>query len=145
MALADRLDDGFRITIAFAAFPSIEFYEKDVGLPGFMGGGPIRTTTMRNTLFETKSPRSLIDIPETTTKVSFTSAAFMSTNVRAMINTPTLITYTLPDGHTYAIYGYVDEFNVDPFVIGEQPSANIKIVHTNTHPTTKAEVAPVFT
>lgn len=145
MALENRIDDGFSITITFGDFPNVEFYEKEVQIPGFMMGGPIITSTMRNTKYVTKSAKALLDIPDNNCKVSFTSDAFATTNVHDMMGVNQLITYNLPDGATYALYGFVDEFMPDPFVIGEQPSANLRICHTLTHPTTKVETAPVFT
>ena len=145
MPLEDRLDDGWSIRITFADFPDVEFWFKEVGMPGYSMGGAILTSTMENEVVHTKSPKGLIDVPDTMTKVSFSSEAFNATGgVRPMMGKNNLATYKLPDGAEYDVYSFIDEFLPDPFVYGEQPTANLKIIHTNTHPITKVETLPVF-
>src|SRR5437773_1398887 len=66
-----HLDDGFSTKIAFAANPTISFWEKAVKPPGLDGSAPIDTTTMHNTAYRTMAPRSLKTATESSTSVAY--------------------------------------------------------------------------
>lgn len=137
-----RMDDGFSTTITLANGTTL--FEKSVTPPGLDGGGAIDTTTMRNTLYRTNSPKSLITLSESSVTVAYDPAAY-STLITAL-NTNQLITITFPDTSTIAFWGFLNSFTPGENTEGEQPTAELTIIpsnHDNASP--PAEVAPVIT
>jgi len=57
----NKLKDGFRTLIAFAADPDVKLWEKEVTLPGIDVGEKIPTTDMHNVTWRTYAPRALKD------------------------------------------------------------------------------------
>ncbi len=139
-----RLDDGHSTTIEFAAEDSagILFWEKEVTPPGMEGGGPNDTTTMRNLVYRTQSPKQLITMTDATLKVAYDAA--VSDQIVAIINVNNLITITYPDGATLAFWGWLNTWAPDPLVEGEQPTATVTI-HASNQNASGVETAPVLT
>jgi hypothetical protein len=137
-----RIDDGFSTLIAFSNYPSVSFWEKEVTPPGMEGGGANEISTMRNTTWRTKAPKSLVSL----TDCSFTAAydPVVYDDVVAMINENQLITITFPDGATLAFWGWLDNFTPNANVEGEQPTASCVIIPSN-QSDSYAEKAPVYT
>ena len=142
-----RIDDGHSTTISFGTGPSgtgpgITMWEKEVTPPGMDGGGENDTSTMRNTLYRTKSPKSLISLTEMSITVSYDTDIY--NDVIEMINTNQEITITFPDTSTLVFWGWLDKFTPAAVVEGEQPTAEIAIVCSN-QDADGDEIAPVLT
>lgn len=137
-----RLDDGFSTTYELANLPGVQLYEKEVTPPGIAAGGPIDTTTMRNTEWRTQRPKQLKSLTQMTVTVAYSTGAFDEIDAQVGINQ--LITITFPDGSTRAFWGWIDEFQPGALVEGEQPTATMTIIPSNSNNATPpAEVAPV--
>lgn len=137
-----RLDDGFSTIITIANLPNVKLYEKDVTPPGFSGGGPIDTTTMRNSNWRTMAPKSLKSLSALTATVAFATEALNDIQNQLGINQ--LVIVTFPDNSSLSFYGWIDEFTLGKFTEGEQPTATITIQPSLRHPTTGAETAPDY-
>tara|TARA_R110002167_G_scaffold46072_1_gene137792 strand:- start:2 stop:454 length:453 start_codon:yes stop_codon:yes gene_type:complete len=139
--MVTRLDDGFATTITLANGTTL--YEKSVTPPGLDGGGAIDTTTMRNTLYRTNSPKSLITLSECSVTVAYDPNAYSA--IITTLNTNQLITVTFPDGTTIAFWGWLNSFTPGEATEGEQPTAEMNVVpsnHNNAAP--PVEVAPAI-
>ena len=136
-----RLDDGFSTTIAFADDSDVQLFEKEVTPPGIDAGGPIDTTTMQNTTYRTMVGKSLITLSESSLTVAYDTALY--NEIVAMVGNNQQITITFPDATTIAFFGFIDKFTPNALVEGEQPTAEIVIVPTNTN-TSGVETAPVI-
>lgn len=134
-------NDGFSTQIAFAQDANISLWEKTITPPGVDGGGEIDITTMINTAYRTKAPKSLI----TLTEVSFTAGydAAVYDEVIAITNVNGLITLTFPVGDTLAFYGWLNLFQPGDHVEGEFPEAECTIIVSNQN--AGVETAPVMT
>lgn len=139
-----RLDDGFATLITLANIPTVKIFEKEVTPPGISGGGPIDTTTMRNTAWRTQSPKQLKTLTAVSATVAYATEALDV--IRAQINVNQEITIHYPDGSTDVFWGYLDEFTPSAHVEGEQPTATLSIQPTN-HDNDEPynEVAPLYT
>jgi len=129
-----RVDDGHSTTIEFGDQPSgtgpgITFWEKEVTPPGLDGGGENDTTTMRNLVYRTRSPKKLITLTEMTILVSYDIGFY--DDILDLLNNNQLITITFPDDTTLAFWGWLDKFIPNNFIEGEQPTATITIVPSN--------------
>lgn len=138
-----KLKDGYTTKIAFALDPDISLWEKDVQPGSPDGGPPIDQTTMWNTLYRTKAPQSLVDTTDGKSKCAYDPAAL--TQIMAIINREGGITVRYADGSTEDVWGYVQKFERDPLVIGQQPEATVTWVTTNFDPNAKVEQGPVVT
>lgn len=144
MSLANRIDNGFSTTLEFDENPTLEFYEVEVQPPGWDGGDPINTSTMRNTTLETFTPAALMTMTEITVSVAYTSDIFhLTTGVKAMVNINQEVILTLPDGATVTFWGYVRSFIPPTHVKNVRPMAGLRVVPTNTNDS-KVETLPVF-
>jgi hypothetical protein len=130
-----RLDDGFSTTIDFGDFPSVQFFEKTVTIPGMDGGGPNDTTTMRNDTLRTRAPKKLKSMTEMTSVVSYDPEVFDVNAVWAMINVNQLITINFPDSSHVVFYGWLNSFIPGELREGEQPTATISVQCSNQDPT----------
>lgn len=139
----DMLKNGYRSLITVALDPDIDFWERTVKPPGLDGGDPINTTTMHNTTLRTFSPSALTTMTPCTVTVAYASAAFEQ--IQAILNKPTTITLTLPDGGTVAFYGYVHIFEPNDLSEGNLPEATLTIQPTNQDPTDGSEQQYVYT
>lgn len=137
-----RIDDGYQTLVTFALDSDVEFWEKEVTPPGLDGGGEIDTTTMHNTLYRTKNPKSLITLTPLTMVAAYDPVVYDS--ILTMLNSNQLIMVTFPDGSTVEFYGWVDKFTPNRNVEGEQPTAEVTIVPSNQN-TSGVETAPNYT
>lgn len=137
---------GFSTQIAFSLDANVAFWEQEVQPPGYDGGDKIETSTMFNTLYETFSPRTLIEITDTSVVAAYDPLVF--TEIVSLINKAIpdgAVTVHFPDGSTLDFFGYLKSFIPQALVKGEQPKADIVIVCTNWDPTNSLEVGPVMT
>lgn len=139
--MSARLDDGFSTTITLANLPSVKLYEKEVTAPGMSGGGPIDTTTMRNSAWRTQAPKHLKTLTAIQCTVAY--AAQVYDDLISQINVNQQITVTFPDGGDLIFYGWLDEFTPNALVEGEQPTANVTI-QPSLRNTSGTETAPDF-
>jgi len=135
-----RIDDGHSTTIAFANYPSVLFWEKEVTPPGVSGGGANDTTTMQNSVWRTMAPKQLKTLSNSSVVVAYDPDVY--TDVVAMVNENQLITVTFPDASTLAFWGWLDEFTPQRVVEGQQPTAEVTIIPSNQN-AAGAETAPV--
>ena len=140
------LEDGFQTLVGFSAGSSGVVFsdlgkEKTVTPPGLDGGGPIDTTTMRNTLYRTMAPKQLITLTESTMAMAYDPAVY--DEIIAMLNVKQAITITFPDSSTLVFWGYLNTFTPNGNTEGEQPMADINLQPTNTD-ADDAEIAPVY-
>jgi len=138
--------DGHPTTISFSAGSSGVtltdiLAEKEVTPPGMDGGGANDTTTMRNSLYRTFQPKSLI----TVTASSFTAAydPALLDEIVAMINTNQQLTITFPDSSTWVIWGWLNSFVPNPSTEGSQPTATVTIIPSNQNDSA-VETAPAY-
>jgi hypothetical protein len=124
-----RLDDGFPTTIEFAGAPGIKLYEKTVKPPGFDGGGPNDTTTMRNINYRTKAPKKLLTVTPSTAKCAYDPTVYNTLRTQMQINQQ--ITYTFPNGQTCVAWGWIDKVEFDEITEGKQPEATVTIEPSN--------------
>ena len=138
------IDDGFPTLVTFSESTSaaLYFYEKEVTPPGFSAGGENDTTTMRNTAWRTKAPKSLI------TLTSFSEVAkydpIILDEITGMIGVNQQITITFPDSSTWVFWGWVDEFTPNSITEGTMATANLTVVPSNQNGS-QVETAPVYT
>lgn len=134
-----RLRDGHPTKVTFAADPDVSLWEISATPPGVDGGDAVDTTTMWNTTYRTKAPRTLKELTDSSFKAAYDPAVL--TQIIALINVATTITITFSDGSTWAFYGYLKSFEPDEITEGEMPSATCNIIATNTD-TSFAEQGP---
>lgn len=142
MAVHERLDDGFSTIITLANIPSVKIFEKEVTPPGISAGGPIDTTTMRNVTWRTMSPRALKTLTPANVTAAFATEAIPQIMEQLKVNQ--LITVTFPDLSTLVFWGWMEEFALNAFVEGEQPTATVTFQPGNIDDDDQ-EVAPVWT
>ena len=140
------INDGHATTIAFAESASgvlltTFLKEKTVTPPGVSGGGENDTSTMRNSEWRTKQPKSL----KTLTNSSFDAAydPAVLDEIMETVNVNQQITITFPDGSTWTFWGWLDEFTPNANEEGAQPTAGVIIIPSN-QDAAGAEIAPVY-
>lgn len=124
------LNDGFPTTIDFDLAPTVKFKEKTITPPGMDGGGPNKTSTMRNIRYHTKQPKGLIDMSAMTTTVSYDPECYDSVE-QDLLNKNGQVTINFPDGSMLTVYGWLDKFMPQEISEGEQPEAEITIEISN--------------
>lgn len=136
------LKDGFSTTITFSEAPAVKMEEKSVTPPGVDGGGENDTSTMRNTAWRTRQPRSL----KTATEMSFEAAydPAVYEDIISMVNVNQQITVNWPDGSSLTFWGWLNTFEPGELVEGEQPTATVTIIPSN-QDNSGAEQPPVYT
>ncbi len=137
-----QLNDGYKTTILFATSDIALAFEREVSPPGFEGGGPIPTSTMLNTTYETSSPNALIGMTPCTFVAAYDIEVY--DEIIAAMNVNQLITITFPDTGTLAFYGWLDDVKFDNLVPKEQPKATFTVIPSLTD-AVGAETAPVVT
>ena len=137
------LENGYQSLITFASDTDIDLWEKTIQPPGLEGGDPVDITTMHNTVLHTKAPQALSDTGESSVLVAYDPAVL--DQIIAIINTVTTVTITLPDGSSWAFYGYLRSFQPSALANGTHPEANIVIVPTNVDPANDTEEEVVYT
>lgn len=124
-----KMDDGFSTTVTLANLPTVKMYERSVTPPGLSGGGPIDTTTMRNTSKRTQSPKQLVTVTAMTMVVQIATEAIEE--IKDQINVNQLITVNHPDGSGITFWGWINEFQPGEFVEGEAPTYTVTIEPSN--------------
>lgn len=137
-----RLDDGFSTIITLANIPTVKLYEKEVTPPGYTAGGPIDTTTMRNTAYRTMAPRRLKSLTPVSATVAYATEALEQ--IWAQIGVNQQVTIEFPDNSTLQFYGWIEEFTPSNHTEGEQPTASLTI-QPGMRDNDGVEVAPVYT
>ena len=135
------LEDGFATLITFAENSDVLLYEKEVTPPGVDGGGEIDVSTMQNTTWRTKSPKSLKTLAESSLVAAYDVAVY--DEIIAMVNVNQSITITFPDSSTLVFWGWIDKFTPGALVEGQQPTADVTIVPSNRNGS-DVETAPVY-
>lgn len=137
-----RIDDGFSTTYEFSENPTIKIWEIDVTPPGWDGGGPIMTETMRNTELRTKIPKQLKTLTESTITVAYAISALE--DIVDMINVNQEITITFPGGNgEMTFWGYINTFQPGALSEGNRATATMQIIPTNQNDSL-VETAPTF-
>lgn len=137
-----RIDDGqgTQIDFSLASSGATLWWEKTVTPPGYDGGGENDTTTMRNSTYRTKWPKTLITLTPASFVAAYDTAFYPE--MLSMLNTNQYITVTFPDGSTFSFWGWINTFTPNEVVEGEQPTANVEIIPSNQN-NSKVETAPV--
>lgn len=137
------LRDGFSTLISLTNLPGIAIFERETTPPPLDGGGPIESASMRATAWRQKDPKTLKGMGSMTLTVMYSTGAYAA--IAGQINQNQSITLTWPDGATLRFYGFIDKFAPSGHSEGNLPTAQMTIEVTFRHPTTGAEVAPIFT
>lgn len=137
-----KLKDGFPVKVTFSSDANLEIWEKTVQPPGISNGDAIEQTTQHNDDWETFAPQGLNSLTEGGGTAAYDPGCL--TAIQALCGVEQTITYTFPDGTTWAIYGYLMEFIPDPLERGSQPEASFKVQFTNWDPTNKVEAGPAI-
>lgn len=127
-----RLDDGQSVAISFSLFPDIKIWEIEVQPPGYDGGEPIDTTTLRSTSKRTVRPRALTST--TRSACTFAYAVSALEDIQDMINIEQIITITYPPDADLAeesFPGFMKSFIPTGLSEGNRPTASVEIVCTN--------------
>lgn len=135
------LNDGFSTLIHFSLNSTVLLKEKEVTPPGIDGGGENDTTTMHNTTWRTRQPKSLKTLSECSLVASYDPAVFDA--IVTMLNDNQLITLEFPDGSRLNFWGWINEFKPNRHVEGEQPTAEVTIIASNQNDS-GTEVAPDY-
>lgn len=136
------LEDGHSSKIALSGDPDIAFWEKTIKPPGIDGGDPFETSTMFNTVWRTMATRSLKTMTPITVVAAYDPRVFDQIVVQMNVNQA--ITVHFSDDSTLDFYGAMTNFEPNELAEGTHPEATITFTPTNTHPTSKAEVAPNY-
>lgn len=88
----------------------------------------IEQTTMQNAKYKTKSPSPLIEV--TPASGTFAYAASDRSKILAFQNTNQLITVTLPDNSTDAVYGFVSAMTPGEMTSEGRPTLSLTITPT---------------
>jgi len=141
--LSEALKDGFGISVSFGTSTDVNLVIDPVSVnpPGIDGGDAIDTTTHSNSVYRTKTPRSLKEITDGSFRAAYDPDGW--DDILAAINVNQAITFTYPDGASVVFYGYLRSFEPGDFVEGEQPEGEGVIVVTNDNEGT--ETAPDYT
>lgn len=123
------LEEGAQALITFALDTNIELWEIEVQPPGWDNGDSINVTTQHNLVVQTKAPRKLKEVTNSTLMVAYDPICEVS--CKAAIGRRDTVTYTWPDGSTDAQFGYMKSFIPQALKHGEFPTANVEIVYTN--------------
>lgn len=135
-----KLGDGYQSLVTFELDPDISLWEKEVTPVGLDAGEGIDTTTMWNTTVRTKQPQALFDTTESGCSCAYDPRVWPQ--LLAMVRQNQKITQTFPDGSRVEFYAFLQSAVKSALKIGEQPTVDIKIGVTNTHPTTGDESVP---
>ena len=134
------LIDGFRTIIQLSLLPDgVYFKEVSITPPELNGQGAIDFTSMRNTLYRTKAPKSLVDIGNITAEVQYDPKIYGA--MSSVLNKIQLITVQFPDLQIIRFYGFPTRFSPAALREGENPRATIEIVVGNIN-SLYTEVAP---
>lgn len=118
------LTDGFSTIVSFES-SSIAIFVRDITPPGFSAGGPIDTTSMRNTAWRTSIAKKLKSLSATHVVVAL--ATEFIPLIRDQIGVNQLVRITFPDGFVMRFWGWVDEFTLGAITEGERSLATLVI------------------
>ncbi len=129
------LNDGFSTVVTVSLTPSLilTLREKEVQPPDLDGGGPIETTTMRNTLVRTKQPKKLTTIGDLVMHCQYDPAEYAAF-ILGHGQRIGFCSVTFPDGSTLGFFGWVESFKPSSHKEGEFPTAEVKIIPSNQLP-----------
>lgn len=133
-----RMDDGFSTLISLGG---TDFWEKSVTPPGLSAGGEIDTTTMRNTTWRTRNPKSLVTMTPMSATCAYDPEGYETILAQLGVNQEIVVTF--PDGSTLTFWGWLDEFTPGESVEGEQPTADVTFIPSNQN-ASGVETAPVY-
>lgn len=145
------LTDGFQTWIRFNLAPGVLLKEREVQPPDVDGGGEIDTSTMRNSYWRTKQPKSLRTLGDMTVQASYDPLTY-STVVSKLLNKNNTIQVLFPAiggvvggarSGTLTFWGWLDKFTPASLKEGEFPMAELK-VHCSNQNGGGSEVAPVM-
>lgn len=144
--MSEILTDGHPTFITFSAGSSgitltDIMKEKEVTPPGMQGGGANDTTSMRNTVYRTFQPKSLITVSESSFTAFYDPA--LLDEIVAMLNVNQQLTITFPDDSTWVIWGWLDSFVPDAVSEGTPPMATVTIIPSNQN-SDGEETPPVY-
>ncbi len=137
-----RLDDGFSTTIELENIPTIKLFEKEITPSNITGGGPIDTTTMRNTAWRTMAPKKLKKMGQIMATCAYATDSFPV--LFAEIGKNQRMTVTFADGSSLTVWGWLDEFTPSTVKEGDQPTAAVKF-EPSMRDNDGNEVAPLYT
>lgn len=138
-----ELPEGYRVTIAFAAKPAVQLWEKSVKPFGIDGGDPIDFTTQHNTDVMTQRPPHLKKITEITFTAGYDPDAM--TDLMAMVNNEDSITVHYPENSTHSFFGWLQKAEFSEMKVKEMPLGTFTVAVSNWDPVNKVEQKPVFT
>lgn len=138
-----KMPDGYKTTIALANIPGINLWERTVKPPSIDGGDATDTTTMHNSVWRTKQPKTLKTMGESTTTVAYDPDVY--SDIINQVNINQSITVRFPDNSKLTFWGYLQKFEPSDLKEGEMPEATATFVPTNWDSTLNVEAAPVFT
>lgn len=140
------LVDGYSTLIVGTGYSTngavIAFREKEVQPPDVDGGGEIDTTTMRNLLWHSASPKALLKLGQTKLQVQYDPFMYNQIVVNALINR--LWTVIFPDAATLGFYGWLDKFTPTSHKEGEFPLAEIILFPSMMSPGGGLVIGPVL-
>lgn len=137
------IPNGYQALVAFSEQPSLLVFEKAVTPPGWDGLEPIDITTMYNVRSRTKAPRHLIEAQNGSMRVGYDMDAWVT--VDNLINQNQNITAWLPDGTSYAFWGWLKTWIPQEMEDGIFPEAEMEIVQSNWDSTNCVEAGAVLT
>lgn len=138
------INNGFPTTITFSLESTGATYlkVKEIQPPGIDGGGEIDITTMLNSTWRTRWPKSLKTLSECVLQCLYDSEVY--TSILSMINAIQQLTIHFPDTSTTEFWGYVNRFTPAALKEGEVGMAEVQIIPTNVN-TSGVEEAPTYT
>jgi hypothetical protein len=136
-----RIDDGFPTLMTFSEESAVKFYMKEVTPPGIDGGGANDTSTMHNTSWRTRAPKSLKSLTGSSIIAAYDAGVY--DQIVSMCNVNQQITITFPDSSTLVFWGWLDKVTFRGMVEGAQPEVEVTIEPSNQNGS-GVETAPVY-
>lgn len=136
------LKDGVGTIVSFAASANVKFSELSLQPPGFVGGGPINNTGLRNVRVRTQNPKKLVSVSASKGTAKYDPLALE--DIYALQGVNNAITITHPDGATTVAWGWLEEFVPGENAEGELPVADLLIEWSNENDS-GVETKPVTT
>lgn len=138
-----KLGKGNPIAFTLSLDPDIELFENELTPSGFDSDAPIDTTDQHNVTTHTWSPGGLIIDSSVMLKCHFDPVVM--NDLRLMANVPQTGTALLPDGSTYAQYGWVKSAKPSVIKRGSVPELDVEFFVSNTDPVTCLEALGTYT
>lgn len=117
------LTRGFSTVVTLQNAPSIELKGREVTPVGLSAGGPIETTSMRNTDWRTSAPKRLKEL--TPMSVIMAVGTDQIPLVKEQVGINQEIRISFPDGFRMGFYGWVDAFSLGAISEGEKTLATL--------------------